>query len=171
MRSSRERRQVLAHEVGPDRQLAVPAVDEHRESHGARPAEVVAARRGRRGCVRPEIQHVVDEDHGLAVDPAAGNVGRCRGARGIAREVVAVHRDVERADGHGTRLDAFENRADPMREHDAASGDAEKHETGRNRVGLEDLVRDPSQRSGDVSLLQHGACVILTSFPASLDGI
>ena len=33
-------RQVLPHGVGADRQLAVAAVDEHREPHRARPAEV-----------------------------------------------------------------------------------------------------------------------------------
>ena len=48
-------------------------------------------------------------------------------------------------------------RGDALGEDDAAGGDAEEHETVGPRVGLEDLVGDPSQRPGDVSLLQHGA--------------
>ena len=47
-------RQVLADEVGADRQLAVPAVDQHGQAHGARAGRGRSARRGRRGCVRPE---------------------------------------------------------------------------------------------------------------------
>ena len=47
------RRQVLADEVGTDRQLAVAAVDEHGELHRSRPAVVATRRRARRGrCVR-----------------------------------------------------------------------------------------------------------------------
>ena len=44
------RRQVLADEVGADRQLAMAAVDEHGELHGAPAAR---SRRGRRGRPAP----------------------------------------------------------------------------------------------------------------------
>ena len=55
------RRQVLADEVGPDRQLAVAPVDEHRELHRAGPTEL--GERVERGADRPPgEEHVVDED-------------------------------------------------------------------------------------------------------------
>ncbi len=53
MRSAVGGRQVLAHEVGADRQLAVAAVDEHGEAHGPGPAEIAAARRARPGSCGP----------------------------------------------------------------------------------------------------------------------
>ena len=57
-------RQVLAHEVGPDRQLAVAAVDEDRELHRAGPAELVE--RVERGAHRATgVEHVVDEHDDL----------------------------------------------------------------------------------------------------------
>ena len=46
-------RQVLADEVGPDRQLAVTAVDEHRELHRARPAQL--GERVERGADRAPV--------------------------------------------------------------------------------------------------------------------
>ena len=63
------RRQVLADVVGADRQLAVAAVDEDREPHGARAAEVgEGVERGADGA--PGVEDVVDEDDHLVVDPA-----------------------------------------------------------------------------------------------------
>src|SRR5690348_9005713 len=51
--------QVLADEVGPDRQLAVASVDEHREAYGAGPADVVHRVQGRADRPAGE-EHVVD---------------------------------------------------------------------------------------------------------------
>ena len=61
MRSRRRRRQVLADVVGPDRQLAVAAVDEDRELHARRPA-VVEERVDRRADRAARVEDVVDED-------------------------------------------------------------------------------------------------------------
>ena len=59
--SSRAGRQVLAHVVGPDRQLAVAAVDQHGELHRPGPAVVVErVEGGPHGAAGEE--HVVDED-------------------------------------------------------------------------------------------------------------
>ena len=67
----REVGHVLADEVGADRQLAVPAVDQHGQLHGARPAEV--AQRVERGAHRPAGEEdVVDEDDEPVVDAAVG---------------------------------------------------------------------------------------------------
>ena len=60
-------RQVLADEVGPDRQLAVAAVDQGREPNGARAA--VIGQRVERGAHRaPGVEDVVDEHDDAAAD-------------------------------------------------------------------------------------------------------
>ena len=60
-------RQVLADVVGADRQLAVAAVDEDRELHACGPA--VVEQRVDRGADRAAgVEHVVDEDAGLALE-------------------------------------------------------------------------------------------------------
>ena len=92
-------RQVLAHEVGADRQLAVAAVDQHGEPDGAGPADVVDRVEGGPDGA-PGEQHVVDEHDDLAVDAAVRDLGRQQGAGRAHPQVVAVHRHVERADGH-----------------------------------------------------------------------
>ena len=111
------RRQVLAHEVGADRQLAMAAVDQHGEAHRARPAEVVqGVERRADGAAR--VEDVVDQHDGLAVDPAGRHAGRARRAGRLIRQVVAVHRDVEGADGARAGLEAVEDAGDPLREDD-----------------------------------------------------
>ena len=87
---------VLADVVGAQRQLAVAAVDEHRELHGAGPADV--AQGVERGAHRAAgVEDVVDEDDQRAVDAALGNRGVLQRAGRLGVEVVAVERDVERA--------------------------------------------------------------------------
>src|ERR1700686_780872 len=58
---------VLAHIVGPDRELSMSAVDEDRQLDGLRAAEVhqCVHRRARRPAVMDDVVH---EDHDLAVD-------------------------------------------------------------------------------------------------------
>src|SRR3954470_14446288 len=118
---------VLADVVGADRQLPVASVDQDRELHRPRPAEV-AQRVQRRADRAPGVQDVVDEDDEPAVD------ARARQHRGLQRadpaqpQVVAVERDVDGADvdrGAGERLDAP---GEPTGERGAAGGDADQHE-------------------------------------------
>ena len=90
-------RQVLADEVGADRQFAMAAIDERREPHRARPAVVGQCVEG--GAHRPPgVEHVVDEDD----DPPADIDLEVRALddRGVREpgEVVAVVGDVERPD-------------------------------------------------------------------------
>ena len=148
-------RQVLADEVGPDRQLAVAAVDQHRELDGARPAEVVErVERGADGAAGEE--HVVDQHDDLAVDPAGRDLGG-QGAGRLQPQVVAVHRDVEGADGHGVPLDRGDPLGEPAGQRDAAGRDAEQDEVVGALVALEDLVGDAGQRPGDVGAVEDDA--------------
>ena len=88
-------RDVLAHVVGPDRQLPVAAVDQDGELDHARPAEV--GQRVERGPDRAAgEEHVVDQDHPAAVDAGRGQVGRTERPGAAQAQVVAVERDVER---------------------------------------------------------------------------
>ena len=92
------RRQVLAHEVGADRQLAVAAVDQHRELDRLRPAELgERVERGADGAAGEE--HVVDEHHHPAGD-VDRHLGRAERLDLSEADVVAVEGDVERADRH-----------------------------------------------------------------------
>src|SRR5256885_402693 len=80
------RRHVLADVVGPDRQLAMPAVDQHRQLDGARAAELDQSVHGGARCAAP-VDHVVHQHDDLAVD-----VGHVRGEvpRGLAEVVVVA---------------------------------------------------------------------------------
>ena len=88
---------VLAHVIGPDRQLAVTPVDEHGEADRRRPPVIHERIHGGADRASRE-EHVVDDDHG----PAGEVEGQVRALHhwlaGDQREVVAVEGDVERAD-------------------------------------------------------------------------
>ena len=149
-------RQVLADVVGPDRQLAVTAVDEHRELHGAGPAEVgQRVERGPDGAAGE--QHVVDEHDRLAVDALDRDLGQLQRAHAVQPQVVAVHRGVERADRHVAILDLRDLVGDPAGERDAAGRDAEHDEVVGAVVALDDLVRDPGQGAGQIRRIEDGA--------------
>lgn len=80
------------------------SVDEDGEADASRAAEV-QQRIKRRADAAPGEEHVVDQDHGGAVDgdrDFAGANGRRGGAAG---HVIPVEADIKRADGDG---DAFE---------------------------------------------------------------
>ena len=162
-------RDVLADVVGADRQLPVPAVDQHGQTDRAGSAEL--GQRVERGADRPAVeQHVVDEDDDLVVDAPAGHHGVLQGAGRPAAQVVAVHRDVQRADGHvGAGLDAADPLGDALRQRDTAAGDAEQDQIVGALLPFEDLVGDPGQRTSDVVRVEH-AGGHTHSFPASRDG-
>ena len=92
--------QVLADEVGADRQLAVAAVDEHGELHGAGPAVLGDGVEGGAHGAAGE-QHVVDEHDGGAVEVDRGSrcVRRARRAAGRCRRGTARRRSCRPAPG------------------------------------------------------------------------
>ena len=124
-------RQVLADEVGADRQLAVAAVDQDgeldRRAAGRRRSSASRAAR----MVRPEKSTSSTSTTTLPSMPPAGIVGALQRAGRLQPQVVAVHRDVERADRdlgrpRPRRCAAASRRASG----DAAGGDAR---AGRGR--------------------------------------
>src|SRR5699024_9648052 len=88
--------EVLAHVVRPDGQLPVAAVHEHREPHrGGASDRAERVESGTDGAAGEE--DVVHQDDDAAVDAGARHPGGAGGAGGVRAEVVAVHRDVQRA--------------------------------------------------------------------------
>ena len=137
-----------------DRQLAVAAVDQHGQLHGAGPAVV-----GQRvqGCAHGAAGHqdVVDEDHEPVVEPAVGYGGVLKRAGGAAAQVVAIEGGVDRPDLRSGAGELADRGGQAAGQHGAARGDADEH---RCREGLpsvargllDDLVRDARDGAGDV---------------------
>src|SRR5205823_62388 len=96
-------RQVLADVVGTDRQLAVAAVDEHRELDAVGPP-VVEERLDRGANRAAGVEDVVDEDDGLALEREVEGRradDRLRMAGRVAApdlDIVAIERDVDGAE-------------------------------------------------------------------------
>ena len=145
---------VLPDVVRADRQLPVPAVDEHRQLDRARPAEV--HQRVHRGPDRPaREQDVVHQDHGLARDVEADRGLVDLGRLGAQTDVVAVEGDVEDPDRDGRPLDPADLRGEAPGQVVTPIGDAHERHVLHALVALADLVGDPGQRAPDVDGLHH----------------
>jgi hypothetical protein len=134
--------EVLADEIGPDGQLAVPAIDHDGELDGLRPSEVDQGVEGR--AHRPtREEHVVDEHHRLALDGERDVGGLDDGPAQV--QVVPIERDVERTHGHAGPIDGRDLRGQPPRQSDAARAQAHERHVGRAAVALQDLVGDAGE--------------------------
>jgi hypothetical protein len=127
----------------------VAPVDQHGELHGPRAAQVVQRVEGGPDGP-PGEQHVIDEDHGLAVHAARRNLGALQRPGRSQPQVVAVQGDVERPDRGRVALELADPVGQPAGQVDATGGDAEQHEALAAVGALEDLVRDPGQRPADL---------------------
>ena len=130
------------------------AVDQHRELHGAGPAEV--AQRVEGGPDGPaRVEDVVDQHHDLVVDARRGDLGVPQRPGRAQPQVVAVHGDVERARRDRAALDLFEALGQPAGERHPPGRDAEQDDVVGAVGPLQDLVRDPGQRPPDLVRLKH----------------
>src|SRR5436190_20385137 len=144
-------RKVLADVVRTDRQLAVAAVDEDGELDALGTA--VVEERLDRGTDRPAgVEHVVDEDDGLALERKVER-GRADDRLRMAGRVAAAHLHVVPVEGdvHCAEVGRFagallDETAQPLRERHAARLDADECDLGEVGVGLDELVRDPCER-------------------------
>ena len=125
---AQRRRQVLADVVGPDRQLAVAAVDQHGELDGPRPAEVVERVEGGPDGAAGE-QDVVDEHDDLAVDAAGRDVGGSSARAGRSRRSSRYIVTSREPTGH---VDALDRRR---------SAAASRRASGTPRVGMPSSTR------------------------------
>src|SRR5690606_15660492 len=138
-------RQVLAHEVGPDGELPVPAVHEDGQAHGGGAAQIGDRVEGGPDGAAGEEDVVHEHDDG-AVEGDTGQAVGHRGAGRAAAEVGPVEGDVHLADGGGGvegRLDAGQQGAQPPGQGRPAARDPHQDEILGALVGLEDLVGDP----------------------------
>jgi hypothetical protein len=146
------RRQVLADVVGSDRELAVPAVDEHGELDARRAAVVEEGID--RGPDRPaRVEDVVAEDAGHALEREVEPRGahdrlRVEGRAGVAYvHVVAVKGDVEGPERDLAPAELLDEAPEPLGQRDAARVDADEGGALEVRVALHDLVRDARNRA------------------------
>ena len=144
---------VLADVVGAQRQLAVAAVDEHGELHGAGPADVAQRVQGRADGPTG-IEDVVDEDDQSVVDAALGDRGVLQRPRRLDVEVVAVERDVERTVRDRDVGEFLDLVGEPGGQGDAPGRDAEEDDArrvGTVECGLfDDLMGDAGDGPADV---------------------
>ena len=133
------RRHVLADVVGLDRQLAMPAIDQHDQLDFLRPAEI--DQRIERRANRPaRVEHIVDEQNLLVVDGERNLRAaheRLR-ADGMPHQVVAIQRDVERAGPHRLVRDLLEHLREALGEHIAARADADERQALGAAVALDE---------------------------------
>ena len=122
-------RQVLADVVGADRQLAVAAVDEHRELDAGRAAEV-EERVDRRAHRAPGVEHVVDDHDRAAVDREVelGGVDDRRCAGPDARDRRGRRRCRRVPSGTGGSSSSLGQRVQALGEDRAAAMDPDERE-------------------------------------------
>ncbi len=81
------------------------------------------------------------------------------GPTGVAHQVVAIERDVERAGRHAVAVDLVQRPGEPARQRHAAGADADQRELVEPAVALEDFVGDAGQGAGHaigVHYQRHG---------------
>ena len=140
------------------------AVHQHDELNRLWPAEF-EQRIERRADGPPGIEHIVDQQDALVVDGEL-DVGvahdRLR-ADGVAHQVVAIERDVERPDRHLGAADAGHQRGQAPRERHTAPLDADERQFLDAARPLEDLVGNARQRATDPIRIEHyrhaGTCL------------
>ena len=163
--------QVLAHEVGTDRQLAVAAVGQHREAdRGRAPVGKQRLDRGADGAAG--VEDVVDQDHGAVAEVEVDVGGVDDGLRGggLGADVVAVEGDVEVADRQLRPGQLAQEDVEAAGQDGAAGVDADDRQTIRIGILLGDLVGDPPQRSPQIVVLQHDLLVHFGCFLPGLSG-
>ena len=77
------------------------------------------------------------------------------------REVVAVQRHVERADGRALVLEGRDEVGQPRGQRHAAALDADEHEIGGAGVRFDDLVRQAVERAAYAVAVEHRATIRL----------
>src|SRR5271170_964810 len=136
---------ILAYVIGANRNFALSAIDQHRELNRLRTAEVRdGVERGTHGS--PGIQHVVNQHDPLGVQRKRNIAAEQPWIAGQALAIVAIGRNIKRADRNlaltvGAQLDS-----DPLGERGAAPDDTDQHHVVGAAVALGNLHRYPLQR-------------------------
>src|SRR2546430_8034080 len=143
---------VLADVVRSYRQLAMAAVDEHRQLDRPRAPEVHESVHGG-ACGASVVDDIVHQHDHLAVD--VGHIRLPAVRRHAQVTVVAVLADVQRADGNRRALELHQAVGQPACEVVALGHDANHHQVAGATVALQDLVRDPGEGAPDLVTVHH----------------
>ena len=130
------------------------AVDEYRQLDRPRSPELTE-RVERSSDGPPGEQDVVDEYDEHPTDTVPGNLGAGKRARWPNPQVIAVHRDVERAHGDHPVLDGAHAFRQPTRQPHTAGGNAEEQDVGATVGTFEDFVRDAGERAAHIGCVEH----------------
>ena len=130
------------------------AVDEDRQLDALGTA-VVEERLDRGANRPPRVEHVVDEDDGLALEREVER-GRAHDRLRVKRSAAAAHLDVVAVEGDVDGTDVRRGAGAFLDEAPQALGDRhaprldpDESDAREVRVGLDDLVRDPRERAAE----------------------
>ena len=138
---------ILADVVGADRQLALSAIDQHRELNRFGPAEI--SQRGERGAHRAAgIEHVVNQHHAGAIDGKRDVAADEPGSPGAPRPS-SRYEEMSRVPT-GVSPEELQFRSETVGETRAAAHDADQCERAGVAVALlDDFVGDALDAAGD----------------------
>jgi len=140
------------------------AIDQRRQLNSRRPPER-ADRIHRRPDGTAGEEDVIDEDDDAVVDRKRDLRLTHHRRVADARQVVAVERDIDRAE---RKIDAFVRAyglANPRGERVATRADADDREKGKIALALDDLVRDPRDGPPDIVRTEQRGRLALPSRP------
>src|SRR5208283_4309431 len=151
---------ILADEIGANWHLALAAIDQHRELNRFGTAEIrYRTEGGTHGA--PGVEHIIDEDHALAIErerdvaPDEARIAR------RALLVVAIGRDIEGADRDVRHADLAQRFDETLGQCRAATHDADEHQVIRTGITLGDLMGETLYRSrhrGSIECDGGGGC-------------
>jgi hypothetical protein len=149
---------VLADKISLDGQFAMTAIHEHGELNPVRTAEIhERIHGGTRGASAG--QYVIDEDDRFARH-IEGNDGGMNLGRGVLIQVVAVHVDVDLAEGDGVPPDRFKDPGEAFREMDATRLDAGEHDRFAIVIALGDFVGNAGDDAMDIERVEEGSRIL-----------
>jgi hypothetical protein len=109
----------------------------------------VGQRVERRAHRAPGVKHVIDQHHASAIERERDVAAKQARIAGRAAPVVAVGRNIERADGDRALAALGHRLGQPFGEASAAAHDTDQDDIRGAVVALDDLVRDPLDRARD----------------------
>src|SRR5258706_1167444 len=137
-----------ADESGLDRKFAVPALDQHAQTHAFRTAEVKQTVHG--GANRTSrVKHIVDENQILVVHRERDLARLQDGLRGDFREIVAIQRDVQRSHRDIHAVDASHGLRNPVGQRNAPAAHSNQSQIRRATAFFHDFMGQTLHGTGD----------------------
>ena len=138
---------IFANEIGFNGEFAVAAINKHGQLNAAGTAEIVECIHGSPSRA-PAVEHVINEDHGLAAD-IEWNDRWVNIWRRLLPEIIAMHADIQFPHRNTVAPNAFQEFTEPLRQNDASALHADEHNGLAVVVPLSDFVRDASEHAVD----------------------